>query len=180
VTVVPGPSAVTTAVAASGLVEAAFYFAGFLPRKGVKRREALARISPSTDSVVLFEAPHRTAATLRELAAREPDRPAVVCRELTKLHETFYRGPLAELAALGEWRGEVVVVLGPSAAASAPHPATDDELRPEVQRRLARGESVREVAAALAVEFGRPRREVYALAQAERDCAKTARPCSRR
>lgn len=179
VQVVPGPSALTAAIALSGLVEGSFWFAGFLPRKGGKRREALARVVASTEPVVLFEAPNRTGATLAELAAAQPERPAVVCRELTKLYETVRRGTLEQLAVPAEWRGEIVIVLGPSVAAASPAP--DPELlREEIRGRLGRGESVREVATALALTTGRPRRELYALAQAERDCANTGQPCSRR
>jgi len=180
VRVVPGPSALTAAVAVSGLVDGPFWFAGFLPRKGGKRRDVLERIARSSEPVVLFESPQRTAGALVDLAARQPARPAAVCRELTKVHETIERGALAELAARTEWRGEVVIVLGPGAPAPAPACTDDAEVRVAVRRRLARGESVREVAAALAAETGRPRRELYALAQAERDCANTPRPCSRR
>ncbi|HOU91465.1 MAG TPA: 16S rRNA (cytidine(1402)-2'-O)-methyltransferase [Polyangiaceae bacterium] len=180
VRVVPGPSALTAAVAVSGLVEGPFWFAGFLPRKGGKRRDALERIARSGEPVVLFESPQRTAASLADLAARQPARPAAVCRELTKVHEAIERGTLAELAARAEWRGEVVIVLGPGALVPAPSTAGEAEVRAAVRRRLEQGESVREVAAALAAETGRPRRELYALAQAERDCANTPRPCSRR
>ncbi|MBN2194260.1 MAG: 16S rRNA (cytidine(1402)-2'-O)-methyltransferase [Polyangiaceae bacterium] len=178
VQVVPGPSALTAAVALSGLVEGPFFFAGFLPRKGGKRRDLLGRIMRSVDPVVLFESPQRTAATLAELAEGEPGRPVAVCRELTKLHETTVRGTLAELAAAAEWRGEVVIVLGPGSPAS--EVLDPDALRAAIRRRLSAGASVREVSAALAEETGRPRRELYALAQVERDCANTPRPCSRR
>jgi len=180
VPVVPGPSALTAAVAVSGLVEGAFHFAGFLPRKGGKRRAALDQIARSDEPVVLFESPQRTAATLADLAARQPRRSTAVCRELTKLHEAVERGTLEELMTRADWRGEVVIVLGPGAAPTAPSAADEEAVRAAVRGRLERGESVREVAAALAAETGRPRRELYALAQAERDCANRPRPCSRR
>lgn len=145
VVVVPGPSAVTTAIAASGLVEGAFYFAGFLPRQGTRRRRALKRLSESVDAAVLFEAPSRTATTLGELARSQPERPAAVCRELTKLHEEIQRGTLSELAASeAPWRGEVVIVLGPyddetQASASDPGGPSDVEL----VAALREGQSVR-------------------------------------
>lgn len=180
VRVVPGPSALTAAVAVSGLVDGSFWFAGFLPRKGGKRRDALDRIARSDEPAVLFESPQRTAATLADLAARQPRRRAAVCRELTKLYEAVEHGTLAELATRAGWRGEVVIVLGPGAEPDAPSAADEEAVRAAVRRRLERGESVREVAAALAAETGRPRRDLYALAQAERDCANTPRPCSRR
>src|SRR5512142_3269247 len=91
VQVVPGPSAVTAALALSGIVEGPFYFLGFLPRENKRRRAAMARLIQCPDAVVLFESPHRVSATLNELAAKQPARAAVVCRELTKVHEEVRR-----------------------------------------------------------------------------------------
>lgn len=113
VQVVPGPSAVTAALSLSGLVEGPFYFLGFLPREGKRRRAAIVRLTQCPDAVVLFESPHRIAGTLRELAEHQPGRNAVVCRELTKLHEEVRRGTLASLAGeTMQTRGEFVLVLG--------------------------------------------------------------------
>jgi 16S rRNA (cytidine1402-2'-O)-methyltransferase len=161
VTVVPGPSAVSTAVALSGLVEAAFDFVGFLPRQGQKRRQALADIAGTARPVVLFEAANRTRETLRELAELTPSRRAAVCRELTKLHEEALRGTLGELAArVDTLRGEVVVVLGAfEPAAELPD---DDALDARIRAELGRGASARDVADSLAAWSGRGRREVYA------------------
>ena len=98
---VPGASSVLAAVAAAGLAGPRWSFEGFLPRSGRERRERLAGIGGDERGSVLFEAPGRTAATLRDLAeACGPDRPGAVCRELTKLHETVVRGSLGELAGL--------------------------------------------------------------------------------
>jgi 16S rRNA (cytidine1402-2'-O)-methyltransferase len=163
ISALPGASAVTTAVALSGLVAGPFLFLGFLPRQGSGRKELLERIARETLPVLLFEAPHRMQATLLELAAACPDRPAAICRELTKLHEEVLRGSLRELgAAEREWRGEIVIVLGES----APLPvagSSDAELRERARGLLAGGASVRAIADHLSEISGRARREVYAL-----------------
>jgi 16S rRNA (cytidine1402-2'-O)-methyltransferase len=112
VEVLPGASAVTTALVASGLPAERFCFVGFLPRKRSALEELL---SANADTLVAFESPRRTAATLAVLAELDPERPAAVCRELTKLHEEVRRGKAAELAAHyagAQVRGEVVLVLG--------------------------------------------------------------------
>ncbi len=95
---IPGPSAVLSALVASGLPAAPFLFLGFLPRRSGEREALLARIRDRTETVVLFESPRRLAATLRRLADTLGDRPACVARELTKLHEEVARGSLQELA----------------------------------------------------------------------------------
>ena len=115
--VLPGPSAVTTALLASGLPAERWRFVGFLPRA---RRELLALLSSGADTLVAFESPRRLAATLELLAAHDAERPVAVCRELTKLHEEIRRGSAAELAAhyrRSPARGELVLVCG------APPPA---------------------------------------------------------
>jgi len=165
VVVVPGASAVTAAVALSGVVEAAFVFLGFLPRKGQKRRAALGRVAGTTEAVVLFEAPGRTSETLRDLAELMPERAAVVCREMTKLHEEAARGTLAMLAQRDDWRGEVVIVLGPSPSADEERAPEFETQRAEIVARLSAGGHVRTVAAELAALWGLPRRDVYALVQ---------------
>ena len=105
VTVVPGPSAVLAALAVSGQPVDRFCFEGFLPRKGGERRRRLADLADEPRTMVFFEAPHRTAATLDAMATSfGSSRPAAVCRELTKTHEEVRRGTLEELAALGERR----------------------------------------------------------------------------
>jgi 16S rRNA (cytidine1402-2'-O)-methyltransferase len=160
---IPGASALTAAIAVSGLVEGPFSFVGFLPRHGKKRRQALERVQASTDPIVLFEAPGRIAETLRELAALSPTRGAVLCRELTKLHEEILRGTLSDLAALErEWLGEVTLVIGaePKEAREAVEaPAVTDE---EIARRLAKGAHPRDLSAELAGRWGIPRRLAYA------------------
>jgi 16S rRNA (cytidine1402-2'-O)-methyltransferase len=98
VTVLPGASAVTAAIALAGFGGAGFTFCGFLPRTDMQRRAALERADAAELPVVAFDSPRRLPATLRGLAAAQPDRRAVVCRELTKLHEQVVRGSLRELA----------------------------------------------------------------------------------
>jgi 16S rRNA (cytidine1402-2'-O)-methyltransferase len=113
---VPGPSAVLAALVASALPPYPFTFAGFPPPKGGKRRGFYRRLADFDHTVVVFESPHRLLASLDDALAELGDRPAAVCRELTKLHEEILRGPLselrAELAARDALRGEFVLVLG--------------------------------------------------------------------
>jgi 16S rRNA (cytidine1402-2'-O)-methyltransferase len=163
VSVAPGPSAVTAAVALSGLVDGPFTFLGFLPRKGEKRREALALALESLIPVVLFEAPGRTGDTLKDLAELAPERPACVARELTKLHEEVARGRLAELAEREEWLGEVVIVVD-QAAESTRH-VEELDLDQAIRSRLENGLHVREIASELAEKLRLPRRTVYARAE---------------
>jgi 16S rRNA (cytidine1402-2'-O)-methyltransferase len=166
--VVPGPSSVTAALALSGLVEGPFYFLGFLPRQGKRRRAALDRVTHSSDPVVLFESPQRIGVTLRELSQLQPERSAVVCRELTKLHEEVRRGTLSALSRdPGEPRGEFVIVLGAFDAGESEDDKTtiaDDALLD----RLRSGNSPRTVLEDLQLS-GQQRRETYArlLALAE-------------
>lgn len=163
VEVVPGPDAVTTALVLSGLPTDRFTFLGFLARKGRERRDELAAIAGSPVTVVVFESPRRVRATLADLeAACGADRPVALARELTKLHETFVRGAVAEVtAALGDDdpRGECVLVIGAAPAGdTAPDPdAVDDAIRAE----LASGASTKDIAAAVSARFGIARRTVY-------------------
>ena len=123
---IPGPSAVLAAVAASGVTGPRWSFEGFLPRSGRERKDRLAAIAADDRGAVLFEAPGRVAATLRDLAAAcGAGRAGAVCRELTKLHEQIVRGTLGELAmAVGEGtipaRGEFVLVVGMGGNADGP------------------------------------------------------------
>jgi 16S rRNA (cytidine1402-2'-O)-methyltransferase len=168
VTTVPGPSAVTAALAVSGLPCDRFCFEGFLPRRPAARRARLAALAGEERTLVFFEAPHRVAAALADLsAAFGAARPAALCRELTKTFEEVRRGPLAELAG---WagaeppRGEITLVV---AGAAGEAPATDDAaVRAAVAAREAGGASRRDAVAAVAVEYGLPRRHVYDVAHA--------------
>jgi len=162
VTVLPGPSAVTAALAISGLPVDRFCFEGFLPRRAGERRRALAALAGESRTVVFFEAPHRLAATLLALVeAFGPDRPAAVCRELTKTYEQIRRGTLRELAewAAGDVRGEITLVVGGApAVASNAKPA---ELAAAVADHEAAAESRKDAIAAVARAYGLPKRVVY-------------------
>ena len=162
VTCVPGPSAVTTALALSGLPTDRFCFEGFLPRKGGERRARLAELAAERRTSVLFEAPHRLADALADmLAVLGPDRRAVVCRELTKTYEEVVRGTLDELVA---WaadgvRGEVTLVLEGAPARVAE--TSPEELAAMVQLGEQAGLTRKEALASVVAETGRPRSEVY-------------------
>ncbi len=162
VTCVPGPSAVTTALAVSGLPTDRFCFEGFLPRKGGERRARLSALQAERRTCVLFEAPHRLLDALTDMAAvLGPDRRAVVCRELTKTYEEVVRGTLPELVvwAQGGVRGEVTLVL--EGAAEPTVELTPGELVRQVGVREAAGLTRKEALAAVAAETGRPKSEVY-------------------
>ncbi|HEY3259143.1 MAG TPA: 16S rRNA (cytidine(1402)-2'-O)-methyltransferase [Pseudonocardiaceae bacterium] len=167
VTCLPGPSAVTTALALSGLPCDRFCFEGFAPRRPGERRRWLAQLLDEPRTTVFFEAPHRLAACLTDAASvLGADRPAAVCRELTKLHEEVRRAPLAELAAWAagdQVRGELTVVL----AGAAARPASVGELLPAVQTRVAGGERLKDAVAAVAEGSGVSKRDLYAAAVAE-------------
>jgi 16S rRNA (cytidine1402-2'-O)-methyltransferase len=169
VTAAPGPSAVTTALALSGLPSDRFVFEGFLPRSGSGRRARLRELAAEPRTLVFFEAPHRISDALADLAAAfGADRPAAVCRELTKTYEEIRRGPLEELAgwaAESGPRGEITVVVAGAPVRPAERPA-DDELRAAVARREAAGDSRRDAITAVAGEYGLRTRDVYALVHA--------------
>jgi 16S rRNA (cytidine1402-2'-O)-methyltransferase len=160
---IPGPSAALAALVASGLAgDAGFRFVGFLPRDGSARSEALATVAATPEPVILFEAPARLPATLRDLAETTPERPACVARELTKVHEELARGTCADLAALErEWLGEVVLVLGSHAPEEREARVDDAALDARIDAALAEGQHARTVAERLAAWSGRPRRTVY-------------------
>jgi 16S rRNA (cytidine1402-2'-O)-methyltransferase len=158
---IPGASAVIAAMSASGLASSRFLFAGFLPRKGEARREALAKLLRCEETFVIYEAGNRLAETLEDLVATFGPRRALVAREITKLHEELARAPLPALAE--QWkdgaRGEVVVVVeGGAAPVEIELPPLEDAIR----SRLAAGERVKEIATALAEAYGEPRQQIYA------------------
>jgi 16S rRNA (cytidine1402-2'-O)-methyltransferase len=162
VTVLPGPSAVTTALVISGLPTDRFCFEGFLPRKTGERSARLRGLAAEPRTMVFFEAPHRLAATLTAMAeAFGPERPAAVCRELTKTYEEVRRGPLAELAewAAGGVRGEITLVVGGAPDRSGT--ADLAELAVEVERRATAGVRRTEAIGDVAREHGVPRRDLY-------------------
>ncbi|KWW99083.1 Ribosomal RNA small subunit methyltransferase I [Carbonactinospora thermoautotrophica] len=165
VTAVPGPSAVLTALAVSGLPVDRFCFEGFLPRKAGERAARLAELADEPRTLVFFEAPHRLAATLAAMAeAFGPDRRAAVCRELTKTYEEVRRDTLAALAdwAAAGVRGEItVVVAGADRAARRVVPGDPAELARRVAERELAGEPRKAAIAAVAAEAGVPKRVVF-------------------
>jgi len=163
VTALPGPSAVTTALALSGLPSDRFCFEGFLPRRPGERRRALEALRDERRTLVLFEAPHRLAAMLADAAeVLGPDRPAAACREMTKTYEEVRRGPLAELRdwAAGGVRGEVTLVIGGAPVRAAV--ADPARLAAAVAAREAAGTDRKTSIADVARETGVPKRVVYA------------------
>lgn len=173
VEVVPGPSAAVTALVASGLPTGRYAFEGFLPRKGSGRSARLTEVAADRRTTVLYEAPHRLARTLTDLAAAcGSGRQVAVARELTKLHEEVWRGSLeAACAWVAERapRGEVALVLE-----GAPEPigANDETVDAAVRARLDAGDSPRDASAAVAAELGIAKRRAYEAAlQARRDRA---------
>jgi 16S rRNA (cytidine1402-2'-O)-methyltransferase len=156
--VLPGPSAVVTALVISGLPTSRWRFEGFLPR----RAGALESVLGGGQTVVAFESPRRLPDSLAALAALAPDRPAAVCRELTKMHEEVVRGTLAELARTfrGDVKGEIVVVIGPAANESGSSP--DIAFAVDALRRLVQsGARPRAAAGVVAALTGTRANELY-------------------
>jgi 16S rRNA (cytidine1402-2'-O)-methyltransferase len=162
VTAIPGPSAVLTALAVSGLPVDRFCFEGFPPRKAGERTTAFTELISERRTMVFFESPHRTEATLRSMAdVFGASRPAAVCRELTKTYEEIRRGPLSELAewAAGGVKGEITLVVG-----GAPEVAVSldaGQLAAAVAAEEAAGATRKDAIRAVVVRTGLPRRTVY-------------------
>ncbi|MFC0114539.1 16S rRNA (cytidine(1402)-2'-O)-methyltransferase [Kibdelosporangium aridum] len=160
VTCLPGPSAVTTALAVSGLPCDRFTFEGFAPRKTGERGRWLTELVDERRTAVFFESPHRLAETLAQAASvLGADRPAAVCRELTKTYEEVRRGGLGELA---EWaaegvRGEITVVVGPAAPVATDIPS----LVAQVRARVEEGERLKTVVAEVAAAAGVSKKALY-------------------
>jgi 16S rRNA (cytidine1402-2'-O)-methyltransferase len=169
VRVVPGPSAVLAALVLSGLPTDRFAFEGFLPRKGADRTTRIADIAREPRTVVLFEAPNRLVATVKDLLdACGPDRPVAIAREITKVHEEVYRGSLAEaLAHIKEVepRGEHSLVLGGAPAGAEP---SDDDVQAAARDAVADGSTARDAADAVATTLGISRKRAYAAVIAAR------------
>ena len=160
VTAAPGPSAVLTALSLSGLPTDRFLFAGFPPPKGGARQRWLAELAGTPATLVMFESPKRIHRLLEELCqAWDADRPAALCRELTKRFEEVRRGPLSDLrdaVATDPPRGEIVLVVGQGAAA-----ATDQDVVDAALRAALADQPVKAASAAVAAELGLPRRDMY-------------------
>ena len=173
---IPGASALLAALVAAGIEPEPFTFFGFLPRSGKERKTRLVELAGLTHTVLLYEAPGRVAKLLAELVETcGADRQAVVARELTKLHETFVRGTLQELASYYEdeaVRGEVVVVLAGAQPASGE--AVSASAAETAQELLRAGNSPRDVAREITRRFNLPRNLAYELAQSAQKGSKTA------
>jgi 16S rRNA (cytidine1402-2'-O)-methyltransferase len=161
---VPGPSAIITALAASGLPTDAFVYVGFLPRRAGERRKALESLRGERRTLILYEAPHRLLDTLSDILAALGDRPIAIARELTKVHEEIWRGTVSE--ALAHFtghapRGEFTLVIG---GAAEPQAWSEAQVRAALAQRLADGWSARDAASDVAARSGWPKRAVYRLA----------------
>ncbi len=170
VEVLPGPSAIMTALVASGLPTHAFYFGGFLPRKAGERSRALAQLACLDATLVFYESPGRTVATLASLAEAFPGRSVALARELTKLHEEVARGEAGELAsrfADREFKGEVVLLVGPP---NAPSQLALDEhaVRERLASLEAEGLTRRDAVRDAAAQLGLPRNDVYRISLGDR------------
>ncbi|MFI1161597.1 16S rRNA (cytidine(1402)-2'-O)-methyltransferase [Streptomyces sioyaensis] len=176
VTAVPGPSAVLTALAVSGLPVDRFCFEGFLPRKGGERRSRLSEVAGERRTLVYFEAPHRLDDTLAAMAdIFGADRRAAVCRELTKTYEEVKRGPLGDLASWAAQgvRGEITIVVE-GAPEAGPQELGAEELVRRVRVREEAGERRKEAIAAVAADVGLPKREVFDAVVAAKTAQKNA------
>jgi 16S rRNA (cytidine1402-2'-O)-methyltransferase len=162
VTVLPGPSAVETALVASGLAADRYLFVGFLPRAARAREALWAELARSLDPVVAFESPRRLPASLASLAAALPERPVAVCRELTKRYEEVVRGTAGEVAArfLEPAKGEITLVVGGVGDAEL-EPQSGGEAVQAVAELVAAGVARRQAAELVARLTGMPRNELY-------------------
>jgi len=168
VTAIPGPSAVVTALAVSGLPTDRFTFEGFVPRKPGERARMLAALDAEPRTMVFFESPSRTATTLHAMVeAFGPDRRVAVCRELTKLHEQVVRGSLSEVASWADdgVRGEVVLVLAGAHRRASPFA----EAVTQVGALVAEGVRLKDAAGEVAEATGHSRRDLYQAALAARN-----------
>jgi len=168
VTAAPGPSAVLAALAVSGLPVDRFCFEGFPPRRAGERARALAALAAERRTMVFFEAPHRVGDTLAAMAdAFGADRPAAVCRELTKSYEEVVRGPLADLVtwSRGEVRGEITLVIG--GAPDRPGAGLDEAVS-AVLARVAAGERLKDACAGVSAATGVSKKALYDSALAAR------------
>ena len=162
---VPGPSAVTTAVAVSGLPADTFLYLGFFPRDAAERRAVLQAVAPLPHTLVAFESPHRLRAGLTDLARVLGDRQIVICRELTKVFEEVWRGTLSEALRhfeTTEPRGEFTLVIE-GAAEAPPAPWTEAQVRALLAERKAQGARAKETVKEVAELARWPKRDVYQL-----------------
>jgi len=163
VVVVPGPTSVVSALAISGLPPGRFVFEGFLPRKAGERRRRIAELAAEERTMIFFESPHRITDTLADLLEGLGERPAVVARELTKMHETVHRGDLGELLALAEekvLRGEIVIVVSGAVRGSGAI-ASPEAMADRATQLIEEGMDRKAALTAVAKEAGVSRRAVF-------------------
>jgi len=160
---IPGPSAITAALAVSGLSSRQFVYVGFLPRRGKERRSLLADLAQERRTIILFEAPHRLQKTLTDLLEVLGDRRIAVCRELTKLHEEIFRGPLsAAIDHFREPRGEFTLVIE-GGSPESPEAGEEEDAEEEMRRLHAQGATAKQAVAAIVGRYGLSRRQAYRL-----------------
>jgi 16S rRNA (cytidine1402-2'-O)-methyltransferase len=160
----PGASALTAVLSASGLPTDRIAFEGFLPAKKKQRRERLQALRDEPRAVVFYEAPHRLAEALDDVHELLGDREAVLAREVSKVHEEFLRGRISELIRVlrrREIRGEFTLIISGSVDET---PVTEDRLKAEIHELRLRGMRVKEIAEVLGEKFGYPKKEIYRLA----------------
>jgi 16S rRNA (cytidine1402-2'-O)-methyltransferase len=167
VVAIPGPSALLTALAASGLPMRGFIFVAFLPRRAGERRRALEALSVEQPTLVFFESPHRLRTTLEDVLSTLGDRRIAACRELTKLHEEVFRGTVSEaLAHFAAPRGEFTLVVEGAQGGTGHallHPDAEASARKQLERLRAGGVKAREAVRTVAEANGLPHRDVYAM-----------------
>ncbi len=161
---IPGASALTAVLSASGLPTDRFVFEGFLPAKKTQRRERLQTLGDERRTLIFYEAPHRLKETLGDIYELLGNRDAVLAREVSKIHEEFLRGPVTELRRAlgsGDVRGEVTLIISGSAGASR---VDEERLKAEIRELKGKGLRVKEIAEVLGEKFGYPKKEIYRLA----------------
>jgi 16S rRNA (cytidine1402-2'-O)-methyltransferase len=161
---VPGASALTAVLSASGLPTDRFVFEGFLPARKTQRRERLQTLRDETRTLIFYEAPHRLKDTLGDIRELLGNREAVLAREVSKIHEEFLRGPVSELVRAlgsGDIRGEVTLIISGSSGLPG---VSEDRLKAEILELKGKGLRVKEIAEVLGEKFGYPKKEIYRLA----------------
>lgn len=161
---IPGASALTAVLSASGLPTDRFVFEGFLPAKKGQRREKLQTLRDETRTLIFYEAPHRLKDTLDDIRELLGNREAVLAREVSKIHEEFLRGPVSELVRVlsgGDIRGEVTLIISGSSGLPG---VSEERLKAEILELKGKGLRVKEIAEVLGEKFGYPKKEIYRLA----------------
>ena len=161
---IPGASALTAVLSASGLPTDRFVFEGFLPARKTQRRERLQTLRDETRTLIFYEAPHRLKDTLDDIHELLGNREAVLAREVSKIHEEFLRGPVSELVRAlggGDIRGEVTLIISGSSGLPG---VSEDRLKAEILELKGKGLRVKEIAEVLGEKFGYPKKEIYRLA----------------